>query len=449
MIDAAAAAVALRAFGSRYSPRHTMPTDHRHAAASLARLLVANSADYLAKRLAPKPGTPYERFPGGTAVDAEALDRRWRALTTGADARAALLDPLTLADAEGYRHNVEGFIGTVKTPVGIAGPLLVNGTSASGMYHVPLATTEAALVASYSRGALLITEAGGCAAVLVNDGVTRAPAFAFASLHEAGQFIAWTLEHMDAIRSAAESTTRHGKLKDMRVTLEGNHVYLIFEYTTGDAAGQNMVTIATQAICEHIIAECPITPRAWYVEGNHSGDKKASAQSFLSVRGRSVTAEVRVPGALIEQRLHTTAQALADYWRVSAVGGVLSGTIGVQGHYANGLAALYLACGQDVACVAESAVGVTRFELDEGDLYASVTLPNLIVGTVGGGTRLPSQHACLGILGVAGDGGANAFAEVAAAISLAGELSIVGALVANEFTKAHARLARRKGAETR
>lgn len=421
-----------------------MPTDHRHAAASLARLLVANSADELAKRLAPKRGTPYDRFPGGTAVDGEALEKRWGALDASEASRAALLDPGTIELAELYRHNVEAFIGTVKTPVGIAGPLLVNGTCASGMYLVPLATTEAALVASYSRGAQLITESGGCAAVLVNDGVTRAPAFAFATLHEAGQFIAWTLEHMDAIRAAGESTTRHGKLKDMRVTLEGNHVYLIFEYTTGDAAGQNMVTIATQAICEHIIAECPVKPRAWYVEGNHSGDKKASAQSFLSVRGRSVTAEVLIPASLIEQRLHTTAAQLADYWRVSAVGGVLSGTIGVQGHYANGLAALYLACGQDVACVAESAVGVTRFELDGGDLYASVTLPNLIVGTVGGGTMLPSQHACLEILGVAGNGGANAFAEVAAAISLAGELSIVGALVANEFTKAHARLARAK-----
>lgn len=421
-----------------------MPTDYRHAAASLARLLVANSADELAKRLAPKRGTPYDRFPGGTAVDGEALEKRWGALDASEASRAALLDPGTIELAELYRHNVEAFIGTVKTPVGIAGPLLVNGTCASGMYLVPLATTEAALVASYSRGAQLITESGGCAAVLVNDGVTRAPAFAFATLHEAGQFIAWTLEHMDAIRAAGESTTRHGKLKDMRVTLEGNHVYLIFEYTTGDAAGQNMVTIATQAICEHIIAECPVKPRAWYVEGNHSGDKKASAQSFLSVRGRSVTAEVLIPASLIEQRLHTTAAQLADYWRVSAVGGVLSGTIGVQGHYANGLAALYLACGQDVACVAESAVGVTRFELDGGDLYASVTLPNLIVGTVGGGTMLPSQHACLEILGVAGNGGANAFAEVAAAISLAGELSIVGALVANEFTKAHARLARAK-----
>jgi hydroxymethylglutaryl-CoA reductase (NADPH) len=137
---------------------------------------------------------------------------------------------------------------------------------------------------------------------------------------------------------------------------------------------------------------------------------------------------------------------MADYWRVSAVGGVMSGTIGVQGHYANGLAALFLACGQDVACVAESAVGVTRLELRGADLYASVTLPTLAVGTVGGGTGLPSQKACLDVLGLAGAGHANAFAEVAGAVALAGELSIVGALVANEFTRAHASFARVTGA---
>ena len=423
-------------------PDSPMSIDQRQAAATLERLLAEKNAAELGARLASKEGAPVIRPAAGSGVDPETLDRRWASVGASAECRAALLDAQTSAQAERYKGSIESFLGTVKVPVGIAGPLRVNGTHAQGDYLVPLATTEAALVASYARGAKLITEAGGCAAVLVNEGVTRAPAFAFASLHEAGQFIAWTLGHLDELRTVGEATTRHGKLKDLRVSLEGNHVYLIFEYTTGDAAGQNMVTIATQAICDHIVTSCPVRPEAWYVEGNHSGDKKASAQSFLSVRGRSVTAEVLIPGALVEQRLHTTAAAMADYWRVSAVGGVLSGTIGVQGHYANGLAALYLACGQDVACVAESAVGVTRFELRGGDLYAAVTLPNLIVGTVGGGTGLPSQHACLEILGLAGAGKANAFAEVAAAISLAGELSIVGALVANEFSRAHARLAR-------
>jgi hydroxymethylglutaryl-CoA reductase (NADPH) len=186
-----------------------------------------------------------------------------------------------------------------------------------------------------------------------------------------------------------------------------------------------------------------VRPRYWFVEANMSGDKKATSQSFLSVRGKKVGAEIVLPAALVEKRLHTTARAMADYARMSMIGGLMSGSIGAQGHYANGLAALFIACGQDAACVAEAAVGITRFELrDDGDLYASVTLPNLVVGTVGGGTGLPTQKACLDILGLSGTGHARAFAEVAAALSLAGELSIIGALCAGHFTRAHRDLAR-------
>ena len=174
-----------------------------------------------------------------------------------------------------------------------------------------------------------------------------------------------------------------------------------------------------------------------------SGDKKASAQSFLGVRGKKVSAEVRLPAKVVERHLHTTPQRMVDYWRMSALGGVMSGTIGVQGHYANGLAALFIACGQDAACVAEAAVGVTRFEpLGDGGLYASVTLPNLIVGTVGGGTRLPTTSECLRILDCEGDGKAARFAEICAAVVLAGELSIVGALCAGDFARAHRKLGR-------
>jgi len=163
------------------------------------------------------------------------------------------------------------------------------------------------------------------------------------------------------------------------------------------------------------------------------------------VRGKKVSTEVHLPATLVEQRLHTTAQKMTDLWRMSAIGSVLSGTIGAQGHYANGLAALYIACGQDAACVAESAVGVTRLELTpQGDLYASVTLPNLIVGTVGGGTSLPSQKSCLEIMGLYGPGKAAALAEVCAAVCLAGELSIIGAFCAGDFTRAHRCLARNR-----
>lgn len=419
-----------------------MAIDHRSASASLQELLRTHTAAELLQKLAPKHHARPPRVTG-TGVEPTDLDRRWEALGAPAECRAALLDDATAADAARYARNIENFVGTVKVPVGIAGPLRVNGTHAQGDFYVPLATTEAALVASYNRGALLIAEAGGCSAVLLHEGVSRAPGFAFASLHEAGQFVAWAVSSLDDFRAAAERTTRHGRLRDMRVNIEGNHVYLIFEYTTGDAAGQNMVTIATQAICAWIAEHSPVPARHAFIEANHSGDKKASAQSFLGGRGKSVTCEAILPAALVEKRLHCTPQMMANYWAMSAMGGVLSGTIGVQGHYANGLAAVYIACGQDAACVAESAVGVTRYELTEaGDLYASVTLPNLVVGTVGGGTALPSQQACLQLLGLAGAGNANAFAEVCAALALAGELSIVGAIVANEFTRAHERLAR-------
>jgi hydroxymethylglutaryl-CoA reductase (NADPH) len=397
----------------------------------------------------PKTADPAPPVPGGSELSPEALERRWQLLSAGAQTRQNLLDERTLSQAECYRRNIENFIGTVKTPIGLAGPLRVNGLFAQGDYYLPLATTEAALVASYSRGARLISEAGGCAAMLLNEGVSRAPGFAFASLRECGLFVVWATGQIEEFRRRAEATTRHGKLIDLRITLEGNHVYLGFVFTTGDASGQNMVTLATEAICEYIEEHCPIKPQYHFVEANLSGDKKASAQSFLLVRGKKVSAEVIVAAELVSKRLHTTPEHMVNYWRMSALGGVLSGTLGIHGHYANGLAALYLACGQDAACVAESAVGVTRFEVTaEGALYASVTLPNIMVGTVGGGTGLPSQQACLELLGLAGPGKARALAEVCAGLCLAGELSIIGALCSGDFSRAHRLLARGRTAST-
>ena len=423
-----------------------MPIGYRRAAEHLQQLLKTGTQEQLRARLAPKHGALPPKIPGGSATTREALDHRWRVLNAPAAVQSALADLQTIAELDHYQHSIEHFIGTVKVPVGVAGPLRVNGLFAGGDYYVPLATTEAALVASYSRGARLISEAGGCSAVLLNEGVGRAPGFVFRTIEESGVFAAWVLTEVEKFDRVAKTTTRHGQLVDVHLAVEGNHVYLNFEFTTGDAAGQNMVTIATEAICRYIQAHSPVRPQASFVEANFSGDKKASALSFLSVRGRKVTAEVSLPADLVRRRLHTTPRQMADYGQISAVGGVLSGTIGVQGHYANGLAALYIACGQDAACVAESAVGVTRLELEPGGgLYATVTLPNLMVGTIGGGTGLPSQRACLELLGLAGAGKAQAFAEVCAALMLAGELSIVGALCAGEFARAHERLTRGRG----
>jgi len=386
---------------------------------------------------------PAPKIPGHAAIDPAIVQQRWQLLSATTARREILLDPQTEQQMAQYRHNIENFIGTVKLPVGLAGPLRVNGLHARGNYYLPLATTEAALVASYSRGAQLISQVGGCTARLLSQSVSRAPGFAFNNLAECGQFVTWATAQLPEFRQQAATTTRHGRLVDMKIMVEGNHVYLTFEFTTGDASGQNMVTIATQAICDYIQTHSPVSPQYYFIEANLSGDKKATAQSLGAVRGKKVSAEVVLPAQLVESGLHTSPAQMVNYWQMSAIGGLLSGATGAQGHYANGLAALYLACGQDVACVAESAVGVTRFTLTPaGDLYASVTLPNLMVGTVGGGTGLPSQRACLEIMGLAGPGHAPALAELCAALCLAGELSIAGAICAGEFTQAHQKLAR-------
>jgi hydroxymethylglutaryl-CoA reductase (NADPH) len=323
--------------------------------------------------------------------------------------------------------------------------LRIRGQYARGDYWVPLATSEAALVASFDRGMSVITAAGGAHAMITDESVGRSPGFVFDNLDEAGRFAAWVKDNRDGIGRAGEETTRFGRFIDCKIAIEGNHVYLLMQYRTGDAAGQNMVTIATDAAVKWILAHTPVHPQRSYVEANFSSDKKASAQSLLGVRGKKVVAEVVLPQELVRTRLHTSPAEVEACARLGTMGAILSGTVGIQAQYANGLAALFIACGQDAACVAEAAIGTTRFELTaKGGLHISVTLPNVIVGTVGGGTQLPSQRACLDLLGLAGPGCAHAFAELAGCVCLAGEISLVSAVAAGDFVKAHMQFARRK-----
>jgi len=405
-------------------------------------MLGTQSQEAAAERLMPDlanlPHTPA----GSAKVSAERALALWQEIGGDPALREILLDQAP-QELSLYQGNIENAIGLLRLPIGLAGPLRVNGLSAKGDYFIPLATTEAALVASYHRGCRVITAAGGCSAMVLYESLSRAPAFVFETAGDACRFIVWALAQFEDFQKTAATTTSHGRLVDVGCTVEGNHVYLNFEFTTGDASGQNMVTLATQAVCDDILARTPVTPLRYYVESNLSGDKKASARAFISARGKKVTAEVKLSAELIKKHLQTTPEAMADYWRMSAIGGVLSGTIGIQGHFANGLAALYLATGQDAACVAESATGVTRFEVTpDGGLYASVTLPGIMVGTVGGGTGLPTQRACLELMGLAGSGNARALAEVCAGLLLGGELSIIAAISAGHFSRAHRKLAR-------
>ena len=411
-----------------------------------ARMLGADSLENAAHRLKPDlENLPL--VPAGTArVNEERAMAFWEEIGGDPQLREILLHGAT-DDISHYQGNIENFIGLLRMPLGLAGPLRVNGLAAKGDYWIPLATTEAALVASYHRGCRILTAAGGCSAMVLYESLSRAPAFVFETAGDACQFVVWALSRFEEFQKIAATTTSHGKLVDVGCTVEGNHVYLNFEFTTGDASGQNMVTLATQAVCDEILATTPMPPLRYYVESNLSGDKKASARAFTSARGKKVTAEVKLSAELISKHLHATPEAMVDYWRMSAIGGVLSGTLGIQGHFANGLAALYLATGQDAACVAESATGVTRFEVTpDGGLYASVTLPGIMVGTVGGGTGLPTQKACLELMGLAGTGNARALAEVCAGLLFAGELSIIAALSAGHFSRAHRKLARTRKA---
>ncbi len=379
-----------------------------------------------------------KRIPAGNDATQAGLEKRREFLRQQGHSPQALYHDQPGISPEELKGATENFIGFANIPVGVIGPLRIKGLFAQGDFYVPLATTEGALVASYHRGAYAVSRSGGVTAMCVAESISRAPAFTFDSIVEAGLFIKWAISHIEQFKTLTTETTGHGELIDVRPALNSNSAFLIFEFTTADAAGQNMVTVATEHICRWIVATYPVQPRHWYVEGNLSGDKKATMLSFLDHRGRKVVAEATLSREVMRRFLHTTPEAMAEYCRVSTLGAIQSGAIGVQAHYANALAAIFICCGQDVACLSEASVGITTMQLDQqGDLYVSVSLPNLIVGTVGGGTFLPGAQECLRMLGCDGSGQARKLSEICAATVLAGEVSIIAALASDEFAQAH------------
>ncbi len=343
-----------------------------------------------------------------------------------------------------YASSIERYHGSVRTPVGLAGPLQVFGDHAHGAYPVPLATTERALVASYHRGCLALDAAGGCRSIVVAEAMTRTPCFRFEGARESHAFIEWAKNQTPILKGLVEKTSNHCKLQSVDGQVEGNHAFLELAFATGEAAGQNMVTIATEAICSHIMQSFYHEPESVYIEANLSGDKKATANAMTSVRGKRVVAEVRIDAQVSLEYFGCTPEAFEDHWYASAMGGALSGSVGLHGHYANALAALYIALGQDAACVAESAVGITRMSARHDQLYASVTLPNVIVGTVGGGTQLPDQASYIESMKLPEHQPAHALAEIIGAVCLAGELSIASSIANGTFARAHRILGRRR-----
>ncbi len=360
---------------------------------------------------------------------------------TGADLQhvyAHSIDPRTT------RGNIEHFLGAAQVPIGVAGPLLVNGEHAHGEFYVPLATTEGTLVASYNRGMRMLYEAGGVTTTVVDDRMQRAPVFVLRSAREARDFGAWLTAHFDEIKAAAETTTRFGHLRDIEQYAAGRQLYTRFDYTTGDAAGQNMTGKATQRACEWILARYEGIERH-LLEGSFATDKKSSQINMLRTRGKRVIAEAVIPDEVLGRIMRTSSASLFRARQLSNLGGFMAGVNNNGAHSANAIAALFIATGQDAANVAESSAAYIHAERrDNGDYYYSVTIPALIVGTYGGGTGLPTQRDCLELLGCFGAGKVGKLAEIVAATVLCGELSLGSAVVTNEWVDAHDQLGRNR-----
>jgi hydroxymethylglutaryl-CoA reductase (NADPH) len=333
--------------------------------------------------------------------------------------------------------NVEQFVGVAQVPIGLAGPLLVNGEHAQGEFYVPLATAEGTLVASYNRGMRLVYEAGGVTTTIMDDRMQRAPAFLFASAREARNFRNWLLEHFQDVKAAAETSTKSGKLQDIETYTAGRMIYTRFNYTTGDAAGQNLTGKATAAACAWIAGQRDDIDH-FFLESNFATDKKSSQVNMLHTRGKRVVAEAVIPNRLFEEIMRSNTDLMYRARQVSNLGGFMSGVNNNGAHSANGITGMFIATGQDAANVAESSAAFVYAELrDDGDYYYSVTIPSLIVATYGGGTGLATQRECLELLGCYGKGKVRKFAEIVAATVLCGELSLGSAIVAEEWVEAH------------
>ena len=333
--------------------------------------------------------------------------------------------------------NTEHFLGVAQVPLGLAGPLLVNGEHAQGEFYVPLATAEGTLIASYNRGMRLLYEAGGVTTTVIDDRMQRAPAFIFPSAREARAFGEWLDEHFDDVKAAAETTTRSGRLKNIEQYSASRILFTRFNYTTGDAAGQNLTGKATQAACRWIVEHYPGIER-YFLEAAFATDKKSSQVNMLHTRGKRVVAEAVVPNELFQSVMRSSTDLMYRARQVSNLGGFMSGVNNNGAHSANGITALFIATGQDAANVAESSAAFAYAERREnGDYYYSITIPALIVATYGGGTGLATQRECLEMLGCYGAGKVNKFAEIVAATVLCGELSLGSAVVAEEWVEAH------------
>jgi len=347
-------------------------------------------------------------------------------------------------------HNIEAFIGSVEIPVGLVGPVAYKNApnTESEAVFIPAATLEGALVYSMNRGARVIALSGGFDSEFHYQRMLRAPMFILDSDQNAKMLEDYLNSHFDEIKSVAESYSNHAKLLEIKTSITGSHLNTKFYYQTGDAAGQNMTTTCTWHALLHIVSEFEILypgmPLDYVIEGNGAADKKLSQYNIEHGRGCKVSASVEVSEAVLKDVLRVDSNQFLKFYHPSKAAAEKEGMVGYNINVANALASIFLATGQDAACLHESSTAFFNIEKSEVGLRFELMLPNLVVGTVGGGTHLQKQKEALQLMGCYGQGSIERFAKIICGAALGLEISTFGAIVSGEFARAHQKLGRNK-----
>ncbi len=416
-------------------------------ATMVKRAVVNNDQDRLVAELA-SGSRRFHDLPAELSAR-EKIELRRRALEQKTGADLGHLGRYSLDDERASSQHCENMIGVIQVPVGVIGPLRIRGEWIDDEeIHVPLATTEGALVASANRGARALTEAGGAVVRVDNVGMTRAPVFRTSGIVQSQEFVRWVDQHRQEICQLTEGDSKHLRLLEVDARAIGTTVFLRFRFDTGDAMGMNMVTLACDKVIKELI-EPGTGVECVSLSGNFCTDKKPAAINFQEGRGKRVFAEVVLDQQVLSKIFKTTARALVEVqYRKNLIGSVAAGSLGYNAHYANLLAALFVATGQDPAQVAEAAIGVTCIEQRGPEsVVASVYLPDLPLAAIGGGTGLACQRQALDLLHIAVDparpgAAVGRLAEIVGATVLAGELSLLAALSSRDLARAHATLGR-------
>ena len=393
------------------------------------------------------PETTHRKIPGRGLHTEAARRERLQYIRKETDTELVGMDNFSL-QAEQLTGNIENLIGSVELPVGIAGPLVIHGARAKGTFYLPMATSEGALVASTARGANLISCSGGVTARVLRQQMIRVPLFILSNMQDAMIFAETVRETVDDLQAQVNQVSSHARLTQVDPFLIGNQVHVRFVYETGDAAGQNMTTSSTWHACQWLMGymqkQRSMHFENFWIEGNMSGDKKVSFQSFIAGRGTRVSAEVFIPSENLMRILKVTPEQMVKCHNLGMVGACQTGMIGYNINTANVIAASFAATGQDIACVHESSVAQLHVQSMEEGLYASMLLPSLVIGTVGGGTALPQQRQMLELMGCAGPGKVSRLAEIITSFCLALDLSTMSAIISGQFASAHERLGRNR-----